>query len=136
MKVAHVVLLGLGAYEVPILDDVEDPQTKEEFELLTYKSAVPITWEEYKTKYDEILMKTVVKKIRAERNIRLARTDWIMTVDNIDTLSNKNDWVAYRQALRDLPDNPPPLVWKGPELDFSKMDMPVEPPVIRIPKQS
>ncbi len=134
MKVAHVVLLSLGANEVPILDNVDDPQTKEEFEALPYKSSVPIQWEDYKAKYDEILMKTALKRIRIERNIRIAKTDWIMTVDNAESLANKNDWIAYRQALRDLTENPPPLVWKGAELDFSKMNMPVEPPILRIPK--
>lgn len=136
MKVAHIVLHSLGATEVPLLDTVDDPQTKEEFEALSYVSSTPIEWDDYKAKYDELLLKTALKKIRVERNIRIAKSDWIMTVDNAESLANKNDWVVYRQALRDLPENPPTLVWKGTELDFSQMNMPVEPPVVRIPKST
>lgn len=132
MKVAFKVLHALGAYEVPLVEGVDDPQTKEEFEALSYKSSTPIQWEDYLAKYDEIMMTTVLKQLRIERNKRIAKTDWIMTVDNAETLANKNEWIAYRQALRDLPEKPPTPAWNGHELDFSKMNMPVEPPVIRV----
>lgn len=131
MRVGHLVLHKLGVLEVPL--DQEDPQTEAEFNQLRYKSSVPISWADYQANYSEILQTTALKQLRTERNRRIAKSDWIMTVDNAESLANKNDWIAYRQALRDLPENPPVFVWNGPELDFSKMVMPVEPPVIRIP---
>lgn len=131
MKVAHVVLLTLGATEVSM--NQEDPQTEEEFSALSYVSSIPISWSDYQSKYDEILQTTALKQLRVWRNRRIAKTDWLMTTDNVETLANKNEWVTYRQALRDLPANPPSFVWKGSLLDFSQMNMPVEPPIIRIP---
>jgi hypothetical protein len=131
MRVGHRVLILLGANEVPL--DQEDPQTEAEFQQLRYKSSVVISWADYQSKYNEVLQSTALKQLRAERNRRIAKTDWIMTVDSAETLANKNDWVAYRQALRDLPENPPAFVWDGTALSFSNMNMPVEPPVIRIP---
>ena len=41
--------------------------------------------------------------LRRERNSFLAGTDWTQTNDI--RLENDEDWVAYRQALRDLPAN-------------------------------
>ncbi len=41
--------------------------------------------------------------IRAERNAKLAASDWTQSRDI--TLSNDTDWKAYRTALRDLPAN-------------------------------
>lgn len=42
--------------------------------------------------------------IRIERNTRLATCDWTQLLDAPNTI-NKEAWAAYRQALRDLPDN-------------------------------
>ena len=131
MKVAHKVLHKLGATEVPLNQD--DPTTEDEFLTLRYVSPVPILWPDYQAMYETILTDTALKQLRAERNRRIAKSDWIMTVDNVETLANKKDWIAYRQTLRDLPENPPAFVWKDDTLDFSKMNMPVEPPIIRIP---
>ena len=41
--------------------------------------------------------------LRAERNKRLAETDWTQSRDV--TLSNDSAWVTYRQALRDITDS-------------------------------
>lgn len=132
MNVAHRVLTALGAIEVRNVDTTVDPQTKEEFERLDYLSPTPITWEDYTLKYNEILHLFAIRQLRVERNIRLAKTDWIMTVDMAASLANKEEWIAYRQALRDLPANPPVFVWNGSNLNFSAMDMPVEPPILRV----
>jgi hypothetical protein len=45
----------------------------------------PITWEQ----------------IRSERNYLLSQTDWIFAPDVI--LKNKEAWITYRQALRNIP---------------------------------
>jgi hypothetical protein len=130
MRIAYRVLHILGATEVPL--NQADPQTEEEFQSFQYTSSNPITWGDYQAKYNEVMQTFALKQLRAERNRRIASTDWIMTVDNAETLANKSDWIVYRQLLRDLPENPPVFVWNDTELDFSRMNMPVEPPVIRI----
>ena len=43
---------------------------------------------------------------RAERNRRLAETDWIMQRAWEQGSAPPPAWVAYRQALRDLPEQP------------------------------
>ncbi len=61
---------------------------------------------------------------RAERNRRLAETDWMASSD----LTMSEDWKTYRQALRDLPthSNWPNL--KAPAMDGSgDNDWPVKP---------
>lgn len=40
--------------------------------------------------------------LRAHRNLLLSQSDWTQIPDC--TLTNKADWAAYRQALRDLPE--------------------------------
>jgi hypothetical protein len=51
-------------------------------------------------------------QIRAQRNYLLSQTDWIFAPDV--TLKNKEAWLTYRQALRDLPQNfedPSEVIW-------------------------
>lgn len=134
MILAHRVLQYLGATEVVNITENNDPTTESEFSALCFKSTVPITWEMYQSAYPIVEQTIGIKLLRIERSRLLSKTDWIMTVDNAESLANKNDWVAYRQALRDLPENPPLFVWNGPQLNFSQMNMPIEPPIIRIPK--
>ena len=66
----------------------------------------------------------VAESQRAERNRRLAETDWMACSD----VTMSNDWKTYRQALRDLPthSNWPNL--KVPDMDGSgDNDWPVKP---------
>ena len=45
--------------------------------------------------------------LRAERNRRLAETDWIMLPDApVPVGTTREQWQAYRQALRDVPQQP------------------------------
>lgn len=45
--------------------------------------------------------------LRAERNKRLAETDWIVIKEKEEggTVSNFADWKTYRQVLRDITDS-------------------------------
>lgn len=43
-------------------------------------------------------------EVRAERNAKLSATDWTQGKDIPDSVSTP--WAAYRQALRDVPDQP------------------------------
>lgn len=41
--------------------------------------------------------------LRADRNIKLAATDWTQLFDSPLTAAEKQAWANYRQSLRDLP---------------------------------
>ena len=60
-----------------------------------------ITTEEFKLKYDEVEKDYSINKLRVKRNVLLKDCDWVMMSD-LD-LANKDEWITYRQALRDLP---------------------------------
>lgn len=131
MNLANKVLHELGATQVFKTDKTEDPQTEEEFNLLEYESPVTITWQQYQETYPIIEQKFGTRYLRAHRDKLLSKCDWVMTVDSYQSLSNKEEWVAYRQALRDLPSNPPTFKWKNGDIDVEQM-FPKEPEVIRI----
>ena len=59
-------------------------------------------WTEVDASVEEIAERTAAKAndVRADRNKRLAETDWTQSRDV--TLDNDADWIAYRQALRDI----------------------------------
>ena len=54
------------------------------------------------------------KTLRRERNKRLIETDWTQTNDL--GLENEEEWVAYRQALRDLPSLETPVWPEQPQV--------------------
>ena len=56
--------------------------------------------EEYST---EQLVEKVAYQIRERRDYILYRSDWTQVVDAPLAESKKTEWAAYRQALRDLP---------------------------------
>ena len=52
------------------------------------------------------------------RNTLLANSDWTQAPDNALTAQKKQQWIAYRQALRDITNQPDPaaIVWpKSPD---------------------
>ena len=56
-------------------------------------------------KENELLTKSF-KKLREQRNTRIAQTDYLATIDYPHpTPEIKQAWLDYRQALRDLPAN-------------------------------
>lgn len=57
------------------------------------------TWSAVLTKKDELTAAEPMKALRAERDRRLAETDWRASSD----LTLAADWATYRQALRDVP---------------------------------
>ncbi len=44
------------------------------------------------------------RDLRSQRNARLAASDWVALADAHLSQDKKDAWFAYRQALRDLPD--------------------------------
>ena len=57
------------------------------------------TWSEVKAKYDELVAAKPMADLRAERDRRLAETDWMAGSD----VTMSSAWTTYRQALRDVP---------------------------------
>jgi hypothetical protein len=53
------------------------------------------------------------KMVRAQRNARLQSSDWTQVPDSPFAAQKKQQWVAYRQQLRDVTDQPDPfnIVW-------------------------
>jgi len=59
------------------------------------------TWSAVSAKRDELVAAEPMKLLRAERDRRIAETDWWASSD----LTMTAEQTAYRQALRDVPEN-------------------------------
>ena len=57
-----------------------------------------VTWEQVSTKQAELIDAQPLKELRAERDRRIAQTDWWASSD----LTMTSEQTAYRQALRDI----------------------------------
>jgi len=69
-----------------------------------------------KSRFDSIQRKKAFrdKEIRAERNEKLLATDWIVTKSLEAGVAVPQEWLDYRQALRDLPQQtgfPDSITW-------------------------
>ena len=64
-----------------------------------------------------------IRLLRIERNKKIAETDWRVLPDQTPT----DDWINYRQALRDLPASATPKLDFNYNLDFSSFTWPTEP---------
>jgi hypothetical protein len=85
--------------------------------------------EAFEAKLKELMTVHYLKELRQERNRRLAEVDWVFSTDYQMEDEERSVWVAYRQALRDLPsttEDPTNPVWptkpstpKGTTLDVN-----------------
>ena len=66
------------------------------------------TKKEYTDKLAELQAAEPIRLLRIERNKLLQETDWIATIDYPGTVEVQEQWLDYRQALRDLPANSDP----------------------------
>lgn len=86
---------------VPFNATPDDPEDygRELYEMLstTYVNQVALCSQEEK---DE----DAAAWVKHERNLKLAETDWITSSDV--QLENQAEWLVYRQALRDISDQP------------------------------
>ena len=64
-----------------------------------------------------------MRLLRIERNNKIAQTDWRVLPDQTPS----DDWINYRQALRDLPASASPKLDSNYELDSSSFTWPTEP---------
>ena len=81
------------------------------------------TEQEVKAKIIELDAAEPMRLLRIERNKKIAETDWRMLPDQTPS----DDWINYRQALRDLPASVTPKLDSNYELDFSSFTWPTEP---------
>jgi hypothetical protein len=79
-----------------------------EDEVVEYQSVRPKTEQE---RQDEI--NSLWENIRVQRNFLLEKSDWTQLPDSPLSSEKKQDWVAYRQALRDITNQPDPksIIW-------------------------
>ena len=91
-----------------------EPTTKEEFSTMyakvtgadangtaiesTKESDWGVTWEDVKAKADELEAGEPMRLLREERNMRIAKSDWMANSD----VTMSDEWRTYRQALRDI----------------------------------
>jgi len=81
------------------------------------------TEQEVKAKIIELDAAEPMRLLRIERDKKIAPTDWRVLPDQTPT----DDWINYRQALRDLPASATPKLDSNYELDFSSFTWPTEP---------
>ena len=81
------------------------------------------TEQEVKAKIIELDAAEPMRLLRIERDKKIALTDWRVLPDQSPT----DDWINYRQALRDLPASATPKLDSHYELDFSSFTWPTEP---------
>ena len=103
---AEWVLRGGDYSSLEWLDSGQQPTKQEIFDKITELDAVE-----------------PMRLLRIERNKKIAETDWRMLPDQTPS----DDWINYRQALRDLPASASPKLDSNYELDFSSFTWPTEP---------
>ena len=64
-----------------------------------------------------------MRLLRIERDKKIALTDWRVLPDQTPS----DDWINYRQALRDLPASATPKLNSDYELDLTSVTWPTEP---------
>lgn len=132
MKIGAAVLYSLGASEIIGIQDVQDPTTESEFLSLQYTCSVPITWTQYQNQYPIVEKNVALLFVRQERNVLLQLSDWLMTSDVFQTLENKNEWIQYRQLLRDFPSTQFTISWNiDGTLNLSNISWPQKPAIVR-----
>ena len=100
----------IRGYDYSDLDWLDSGQTKP-------------TETEVNSKISELDNAEPMRLLRIERNKKIAETDWRMLPDQTPS----DDWINYRQALRDLPASATPKLNSDYELDFSSFTWPTEP---------
>jgi hypothetical protein len=75
------------------------------------------------SKYEELKIKEEIRLLRVERDRLIAETDWWVLPDRTPT----SEQLAYRQALRDLPDTSSPVLDPTSRIGISGVSWPVKP---------
>lgn len=130
-RVVILSLHALGCTDINLASS-DMPTTQDEYNTTVLTDPKP-SWEEFKSQVEIQKYRVGKGMLRSIRDSLIAQTDWLMTVDNIATLANKDEWIAYRQLLRDLPESGIKIVFLP---DYSSLDpismvFPTRPPITR-----
>jgi hypothetical protein len=101
-----IELIGADGEVITLMGGVINPN--QEFEQYYREAYGAVSWREYQEPAktaDEILAEKLAA-IRVQRNQLLAECDYTQLADAPLTVDQRTDWAAYRQALRDLPNQP------------------------------
>lgn len=114
----------------------DSPQTEEEYNRdvkwiigedadgnAVYGDTQLVTWQQVQELAEEARAEWALRKLREERDRRLAETDWWAVADR--TMSNEQR--AYRQALRDITDTAEPTLDRFDHLALESIDWPTKP---------
>ena len=112
----HEISYNLAALKKPLNQDELNKY------LETLGTNVLINWRDYVNAENALNYKNRLKILKEMRGIALKNSDWVLTYDNVQTLANLDEWVTYRQVLRDLFSN---------MSDINTIKIPLEPLVIR-----
>ena len=87
------------------------------------------TEEEVNKKIEDLKAEEPLKQLRAERNYRLAQSDWTQLSDTPIVSSSKieKDWKDYRQQLRDITISSNPKLNEYGDLDMTSVNWPTPP---------
>ncbi len=96
--------------------------------MVLFDGREPITLDMLKAKQLELIDLKRFTVLRQFRNMLLKETDYLMTIDYPHPSEDiKNQWLVYRQALRDLPQTQNPQLNEQGELDLTSIVIPQKP---------
>jgi len=78
-------------------------------------------------KIQELKAAEPMRLLRVHRDKLLAETDWVTMRSYSTNTPVPEEWVAYQQALRDLPETATPVLDLTSPLGISGVDWPVKP---------
>jgi len=134
MSLVACVLHKFGIFSVGCKEMCEPQSMQELTEKYVFEMPTPpFTWEEYCVKRGEVHLSRAILYIRIKREKELTATDWVETPRNQETLANLDEWLAYRQALRDIPNTLTlsDVTWNNGRLLCPPYDSLTRPQVIR-----
>jgi hypothetical protein len=115
--------LGVPQTEAEFLSQVKWITGVDENNSCLFTDDKLISWQQIQ-EYKDVAFSCFAKDLlRVERNKLLTQTDWWAVPDRIMT----PEQIAYRQALRDLPNNSTPTLNNRSELDKSSVTWPTKP---------
>ena len=103
--------------------------TGDQYSRLTWldESQTKPTEDEINAKIAELKAAEPFRLLREERNRRLAECDWVVTKATELGKTVSENWVGYRQSLRDLPTSASPKLNSIGQLDLTSVSWPTKP---------
>ena len=107
-------LIGQAAYslvgDIPGALVIRGENSYENIEWNVGIVTTPPTEEQVLNKAQELYDGEAMNRLRIHRNILMSNCDWTQGADSPLSDEKKAEWVAYRQALRDLPSTASPTL--------------------------